>query len=311
MKLSGLLSYWLTPRSKFDAIVMIFVVAMFPLFLIDDSNFLTSRLGGAIKNTSHFIIFGALTTLLLKRVPGNSLFRIGTVLFIVFSAGLAIEILQKFVRRDPEVSDVVADVIGALIVICWTQKASWLVWGGRIIFSGVLFVHLSFIAYLASWQILIAYQLPLIATFEHYQELSRWHGRNELSGAYVSEGKRSLKSKFTTRRYSRISLTEMPHDWVGFKYLKFDLYNPDATELELTLRIQDERHRRLRSSFNDRYTRRLSIKPGWNAFSINLEEVKNAPEGREMDMSKVDEIALFSMSLPERRTIYTDNWRLE
>jgi len=65
--------------------------------------------------------------------------------------------------------------------------------------------------------------------------------------------------------------------------------------VHLTIRIEDALHNQ---QHNDRFNRTLSIEPGLNDVSIPLKDIRDAPVGREMDLSQVWQLILFT-SRPE------------
>ena len=303
--------FWIKPRSLTDALLILIFVAMLPFLFYGDFGSSENRVLRMVWNLGHYALFGIFTLLVLARFKITTTKQFLLIVLSVILMGSAVEIVQIFTPRDADFEDVVSNTVGSLIVLFWSRRGDWKIWLGRILSTGYLGIQFVAIMYVGYWQYRIAHQLPLIATFEHRQELNRWEGRNWLSDRYVSEGAYSLKSEFTTRRYSNIALREMPHDWSEYKSLKFDLYNPEKTDLELILRIHDSLHRAHRFDFNDRFNRTLFVRAGWNYFTINLNDVKNAPAGREMEMKSIEEIILFSVGLSHPRQIYTDNWRLE
>jgi hypothetical protein len=52
------------------------------------------------------------------------------------------------------------------------------------------------------------------------------------------------------------------------------------------------------------------INPGWNSIHIKLEEIREAPEKRQMELDKVSSVGIFAKSLPQPRNILIDDVKL-
>ncbi|MBT8150102.1 MAG: hypothetical protein KJO62_01785, partial [Gammaproteobacteria bacterium] len=62
---------------------------------------------------------------------------------------------------------------------------------------------------------------------------------------------------------------------------------------------------------HDRYTRGFTLKPGRQTLLINLEAVRNAPQGRQMDMRKIASLVCFTRGLPQTRLLAFEQLRLQ
>lgn len=152
-------------------------------------------------------------------------------------------------------------------------------------------------------------QFPLLSGLESPLERFRWSGSAAMaiSEEQAQEGRRSLEVRLTTDRYSGIALAYFPRDWRGFDSLAIAIYNPERSALPLTCRIHDRAHNH---QYRDRYNHRFTLKTGWNHITIDLETVRSAPDGREMDLSRIMAVGLFSVRLPAPRRMYVDDVRL-
>ena len=115
-----------------------------------------------------------------------------------------------------------------------------------------------------------------------------------------------MVSEEGTTTDSGVSLAEFPGDWTGHQALEFSVFSPATDPLELVCEVNDREHRRRGYQYQDRFNRRLTVAPGWNDFTIPLEEIRTAPQAREMDLSQVATFQLFAVRLPQPRTIYLD-----
>jgi hypothetical protein len=153
-------------------------------------------------------------------------------------------------------------------------------------------------------------QFPVLSDFESSLELSRWSGsaEYELSTAHNISGQRSLKIRFLTTKYSGVSLNYFPRNWQGYDSLTFHIFNPNQNPLRITCRIHDRPHN---NAYDDRYNKTFQLNFGWNTIAIPLEHVSTAPAGREMDMTQIMAVGIFTTELNAPREAYLDYVRLE
>ena len=156
------------------------------------------------------------------------------------------------------------------------------------------------------------YQFPLLSGFETPFELDRWQGGKRLSVETISSISKGslLKLSLTTDKYSGASLRYFDGNWASARTLKISVYNPDENPLQLSCRIHDQQHTEGYQEYTDPYNRQFLLLTGWNQLEIDLDEVEGAPSGRNMDMSRIRSVGLFTVALPESRIIYIDEVRL-
>lgn len=82
-------------------------------------------------------------------------------------------------------------------------------------------------------------------------------------------------------------------DWTAHSSLVVELSLPDAAPLTVHIRVHDRAHRVGEQPYNDRFNVRRELAPGWNTVRIPLETIRNAPLGRQMDLSQIDGIVVF------------------
>ena len=78
--------------------------------------------------------------------------------------------------------------------------------------------------------------------------------------------------------------------------------------LRLVVRVHDRAHDQ---RFADRFNRSLVILPGLNRVAIPIDEIRRAPDRREMDLRYVRGIVLFAYRLTEPTHVYLGALRLE
>lgn len=286
------------------------------LFFIGGPDYYSTRSLKYLWDIGHILYFALLTILLLqwKLITHRPLiWQWLIILAITLVTGVSIEILQLGSTRTPDMGDVVRDLTGSLLVLSfWSLSAAFKMRLYIQSFVTVLTLILlwpltkSIIDETIAWQ-----QFPLLSAFETPFEIERWSGKDLsiVSIAKVSDRK-LLKIFLTTDRYSGVALKHFDGIWKSFSTLEINLYNPDITPLQITIRINDRKHNDGYEEYEDRYNRSFKLVPGWNLLEINLDEVMYSPADRVMDMSHISGFGFFTVSLPSPRTIYLDKVQL-
>lgn len=270
----------------------------------------------------HILLFFCWFYLLLPRLAGH--IKTGWVLLVTVIAtglisGLAIEGLQLLAGRDFSLQDMIFNLVGVLIALslyslqetpgCLRPMRYGLVVTSTLI---CLYVLLPFSLVLAD-EVMLHTRFPRLADFDSRLELSRWQGNVSLASLDSPQGKKSvMRVDLETGGDSGAYLNWLKRDWRGFDTLGFELYVPGNQGLAVTLRIHDVGHfSENGGDYHDRYNKSLHLEPGWNHVSIGLDEIRNAPQTRSMDMASIQEIALFNLNLPAPRSFFIDSMRLE
>ena len=286
------------------------------LFFIGGPDYYSSRSLKHLWDIGHILYFALLTILLLRWhfVSRRALiWQWLIILTITLTVGVSIELLQLGSVRTPDIGDVLRDLAGSLLVLSFgplatTLKLRLYVQSCITVLTLVLIWPLtkSIIDETIAWD-----QFPLLSNFETPFEINRWSG-NDLSvesKPAISDSK-LLKLHLTTKKYSGVTLKYFNGNWASARFLKISLYNPDATELRVTFRINDRQHNDGLEEYEDRYNRSFNLTPGWNQIKIDLYEVKNSPSNRKMDMTHIRGFGFFAMSLPNARILYLDKVQL-
>jgi len=240
-----------------------------------------------------------------------------TILAVTFLFGISIELMQYGIARTPSIGDLLRDLTGSLLVLAFGLPGTKLSPLNRRLFlqASVLMLTLvmiwpltrSLIDDAISW-----YQFPLLSGFETPFEIHRWQGGDRLSVESMTSisGAKVLKLPLTTDKYSGASLMYFNGDWTSYSTLKMRIYNPDTSLLQIVCRIHDLQHSDGNEEYEDRYNQRFQLQPGWNYIDIDLNEVELRPAQRSMDMSRIQQLKIFTISLPSPRVIYLDDVRL-
>jgi hypothetical protein len=108
--------------------------------------------------------------------------------------------------------------------------------------------------------------------------------------------------------YSGVMLDEPYPDWTGFERLVFTVASQLESPVTLNVRIHDAWHV---NRFDDRFNAQYSIRPGANRIEILLDDVREAPVNREMDMRRIRGIILFVYQLRSPSRLYLSDFRLQ
>lgn len=299
-----------------EIFLALLLLSVLPLFFITGPAWMTTDTARALSNLAHVVIFALGTILISGRVdlsrPRNWLL----LTLVITAISLAVELIQSQVGRSASWHDGLRNLTGSWLAIFWLQRPSAAVWLGRSLATLLLLFEIGLAAGSAVAQQRMINQLPRLSDMESNWDVERWQGiASEIarSGDRATEGSHALQARLSTAAFSGISLTTMPNDWSKYNELRFDVYNPQGEELQITVRIHDADHQLAETPwrFEDRFNRRLLLEPGWNHFRISLREVEQAPEGRQMDLGLIKELRLFAAGLEEPKVIYADNFRLD
>ena len=78
--------------------------------------------------------------------------------------------------------------------------------------------------------------------------------------------------------------------------------------LRVTIRVHDAAHDQ---RYEDRFNRTLTIAPGVNRFEIRLDDIRTAPDRREMDMSRIRGVVIFAYRLAASTHVFLGPLQLE
>ena len=301
-------------------ICLLFLSIVFPFFFFGGPGYYAIRSFKAVWNLGHILFFSVVSV----GICGISCSRdscrkpvhvFQQVFLVVFMFGLMVEFLQMYTNgRSPDVFDVLRNQLGALIGFVFfcsvRQKLNPLVL--RRLQAGVILFLLCFIWPLARAVIderQAVAQFPLLSDFETRFEVRRWKNIHQLARVDrpVRHGAGSLRVQLSTKKYSGISLFYFPHDWSGYQWLNFSVYNPMDTELSLHSRIHDRLHRQHGRVFKDRFHQQFTLHSGWNDLRISLDAVRQSPAGREMSMHEIEGFGIFVVRQTRPLVIYLDH----
>ncbi|MDA3834212.1 MAG: hypothetical protein PF495_12545, partial [Spirochaetales bacterium] len=108
--------------------------------------------------------------------------------------------------------------------------------------------------------------------------------------------------------YPGVSILETTPDWSAYKTLRIVVHSKLSQPFELVLRIHDDQHD---YAYTDRFNKAMTINKGTNYFYIPLEDIKNSPANREMNMMQIREMTFFSAQYFDELYFYLGAVRLE
>ena len=108
--------------------------------------------------------------------------------------------------------------------------------------------------------------------------------------------------------HTKFKIEEPYPDWTGYEKFSFIVFSKQNENINLEFRINDRQHD---YSYYDRFNRTLIIKPGFNKIIIPIEDIKNAPASRPMDLQNIKTIILFTGASLDNLDIYIDDFILE
>jgi len=297
------------------------LVAIFLMFFIRGPGYYAPRHLNTLWNLGHIVFFAllpfAVSSYLERRLES---FWSQCMLVVATSVGLGtiIEIVQYGLRIDVDLGDIFRDVIGGFFGLFFLLpsrsriRKRWLrILQTMVVCLVVLQVYPVIVAFADEY--IARQQFPVLSSFETPWEIERWNGSADyaIDDEVYHSGKHSLRVVLKTGLYSGVSLFYFPKNWEGAKRFHFSVYNPSAGLLPLTCRIHDQNHSRTQQLHTDRFNRKYSLAHGWSTIVIDIQDIRDAPAGRQMDLKHVQEVGIFATNLRQSRTIFIDDVGLD
>ena len=291
--------------------------SLFILFFISGPDYHSSRSFKYLWNLGHILFYALLPLLIFRTSKALTSYpkQVFYILILTLVLGTFIEILQTGLDgRIPDIGDILRNIIGALVGLVFflpSRKKFPKQWLFVLQLLVILLVSLQVVPIVnAFWDEKQAQkQFPLLSGFETPFEIYRWTGGATFAvqSEFKKSGNAAMKVVMNTDAYSGVALKYFPGNWEGYRFFQFSVFNPDIDELKITCRIHDRRHTQGQQKYKDRFNRSFSILQGWHTITIPLNQVKQAPENREMDMQRIQGMGIFVVRLPHPRTIYIDD----
>jgi hypothetical protein len=272
--------------------------------------------GRVLENAGHTPLFILITLTLLwwlridRQIAGLRSYAVAGLIGV--GLGILTEILQTPLHRDGSWEDVIADTAGVACALALASLFDRFVAIPRWVRLVALLVAL---ACLAAWlepivRMTRAYwhrngQFPVLADYRSSDELYWIVGY----GVHPDIDRGALDVQFAGEKFPGVSLHEPVPDWRNFRWLVLDVENPDPEVMKLGVRVHDRGHGQ---AYADRFNRRFDIATGERQkIRIALDDIRQGPRERLMDMGHISDITLFRGDPTGSRHIRIYSLRLE
>lgn len=152
----------------------------------------------------------------------------------------------------------------------------------------------------------------MLADFEHDAELDmlQWSCRTlyALSDEHVTHGKKALKMELYPSDYPGLVFTPPVRDWRNYRLFAFDVFNPQAEPLSLTVRMDDSRHY---PPYGDRLNKRFTLRPGLNHIVLPFAELTTSGTNRPLEMKNIERVFIFAVGPKTKQVFFVDAVQLQ
>lgn len=295
-------------------LALVLIAVAIPALLVPTSGPSRFRLLPDLLDLGHVALFFYLTWLALG--IGSWPHRLGFVVslalvnLVILAVGAGIEEIQAHQGRQRSIADILNNGIGAslatLLHPAVRQPPRWI---RRCLAVALLVLLLAaslpLLRNATDWYF-SRLQFPVLADLETPFQGTRWSG-----GVVVERpderNNHALQVRFEPGDYATIALMHVHGDWRDYGCLGFRIFNPALESVRLTIRINDRAHDLTGQRYADRFNRALLVRPGWNAYAIDLVEIETAPKSRQMNLGEIERVLFFISALTEPVTLYFDD----
>jgi len=307
-------------RFYFFPLLTMVMVLMSILFFIGGPSYHSPRSFRSFWNLGHILYFAFLPLLLFSYSQGKQykpLYQLSVIFGITLSLGALVELFQYGFDRSPDMGDIYRNMLGACMSVAFLLPIrKTLPKTPMLIFKSTLIILVALQCFPIAIALIDEHQarrdFPILSDFETPSQIQRWTGDAAISieNDISHPGNHTMQVALTTQMYSGTALKYYPTNWQSYQWFQFRIYNPSSDAIKITCRIHDKKHTQGLQRYQDRFNQTQSLSQGWNTITISLEEVRRAPEKRQMDLSQVYGVGIFSSRLPHPRKIYIDDVRL-
>jgi len=272
---------------------------------------------GDLLHGPAFAVVGFLAIrFVVRRWPGKAAARAACVWLAVSGFGLLMEVVQELVGRQSSGSDAMANALGAAAGVISGMATTRAVGRRRLGLALLAVLCLSAAALPPAGRLYDLWSqrwyLPLLSSFESWLDVQRWvanDSRMRPVDSLATEGRRSLCFDLDGRHYPGVSMIWGWRDWSQYDRLLLDLRLDAGSPLSVVIKIEDDFSYH---QIGNRFTRSYRLTPGrWQTISIDLQEVIDAPQHRQMQLDKIAYLQIFAPSPAPGRSVCVDHVRLE
>ena len=275
---------------------------------------------GPLHDSAHTFAAFLSTSLIISllrpdsQTTGLRLAQIGGALF---TAGIALELIQPAFGRSASFADIYYNFIGIVCALAMTASRHLNTAPKlciRLVSVALLLSSLTIPAIGAATLSKRDQAIPSLLNFEDSWQRRLYRAGGSANLSLISKpkgwenGSTALKVDFPRTKYPGFSIPHIFPDWRDFKKLKLNVFSKSEELIHITLRVHDKQHD---ESYKDRFNQNLEIKPGLNSIEISLKEIQGRPEGRKMEMATIAGLTIFSVEPKEAFSLYFDDLRLE
>lgn len=275
-------------------------------------------------NSMHVPAFALIALGLFVAFRFFSKLRVGRRVAIAMALSLLLGVLSEAAQipgpRDASIEDLIADWLGsisALLLLLAVAKGDL---ANRRIRAtcAITGIILMFLALTPLILVSAAYvernrSLPMIFSFD--VRFSKTFLRLQNSTIVVTSdptvereiGKVTLESG----SWPGLIFHDLWPDWRDYSYLIVELATDDENSLEIHIRVHDENHSRGNQPYDDRFNMTYNLKYGTRVIRIPLDEIRDAPRDRQMDLSRIHGIVIFATRAETGRKFDLIELRLE
>ncbi|MCF6314578.1 MAG: VanZ family protein [Verrucomicrobiales bacterium] len=261
-------------------------------------------------DAAHFPAFLLLTTLIFFLLPATlrPASRIALCAIIAISVAAGTEWIQSFTPgRMASLHDLIANLLGiaaALSGIWIWKKYQTRPWPWQSSLHATLTITIAVLLALPYFQQLHArhhsqQQFPLLSDFHDASFALLWKTQNGSSSTLTqsSSPPRLEVTLPSPQHYTGINFLPGPQDWSPYASLHLTLHNP-GSPFPLGIRIDDDLDcSQLKSRFNDQ----RSLQSGENHLAFDLNTIRQSPQNRELKLSSIRRLLLFTQQNPQTR----------
>ena len=255
-------------------------------------------------DSMHVLVFGviAVCTLFATPLHWSRRKRLLTVFVTVFVLSTLSEIAQIPTGRDASFNDLLADWFGAagFIAVAIVFSTSISVPKGRGRYLIILGIALIVWPLLPLAKVSAAY----LERGQLLPELTSFDSRFGDMFFYVQNAEfRKIRRSASASSSAEVSLGDGPwpgiifHDvwpnWELYSALVVEIENPEAESLLVNVRVHDRAHKLGDQPHGDRFNISYELQQGRHTLRVPLEEIRNAPRDRQMDLSQIEGIVVF------------------
>jgi predicted MPP superfamily phosphohydrolase len=135
-------------------------------------------------------------------------------------------------------------------------------------------------------------------------ECHKWFERSKEN---ATSGQYSLRVILPPGEYPGINFNGVNGDWSKYSYLKLDLFNPTGKEIQIHVRIDDNKSG---WKYANRFDIGFELKPGMNHICIPTDSIRTNIRQHPLNLKRIERLMVFSPKNLQQTELYIDYIRL-